>query len=889
MSGGGRTVTVGFWYSMGLHFGLCHGPVDSVRAIDVGERRAFTGNVTGSGRISIHQPNLFGGESREGGLLGDLDIMMGESSQPANDYLTAVQGTPQPAYRGILSAVWRGGRVAAQNPYVKPWAFLVRRTRAGWGTALWNAARAEIGLPGGELAMNPAHIIYECLTNPHWGMGYGTGLIDAANFAAAADTFHAEGLGLCLAWQRQDTIERFIQTVADHAGAVVGQDRRTGLFVIRPVRGGYSVPALPLFHPGNVLELASLQRPGTAEQVNEITVTYTDLAQSGREAAITVHNLAAIQAQGGVVAATRAFPGLPTAALAARIAERELRVLSTPLAKLSLRVNRDAWALLPGDVIRLTWPPLGITDMPLRILSVDWGSLRDGAITLEAAEDVFGLPATSYAAQQPGLWSAPSTVAHPAPVVAVWEASYVDLVRAFGPVAIPAAACYLVAAAARPAGLATHYELHTRLGTAAFAEAGQGDWSPTGTLSAAVGPAATVLPLAGTTRLAEVVAGVAALVGTEIVRVVAVDTAAGTLTVARGCADTVAAAWPAGTRVWVQQGFGANDSREYAPGETVHARFITVTTADRLADASAPSASLLMDQRQHRPYPPGRLRLNGAAYPASVSGPLAVSWAHRDRITQSDQLIDEAAASIGPEAGTTYSLEFHDETGALRRTVTGLTGTTRTWDEEIGDSARTVFSRDWTDGLVTGQTLFGGGTPTHSVVGGRYRLSVTAQGRSRFDAIAARADGAAEVDIVVPSGAAIAGIVYRSTLASGWTWAAWIDTGTGHVRLARTVPSLTIVSSAAVTLTPGATVRLRVEFVGQRHRIWLGATPLIDVNDVHATAAGEVGLLAGDGTVTVDFDNFALTRLNTSVRIRLWSERAGLASTQRHDVTVGRT
>lgn len=676
MSGGGRSVTVGYWYSMGLHFGLCHGPVDALRAIDVGERRAWSGTQSASGALTIAQPNLFGGEAREGGIDGTLDLMMGEHTQGANAYLASVQGTPQPAYRGTLTAVFRG-RVAAMNPYLKPWAFLVRRTLAGWGTATWYPARAQIAI-GTEQAANPAHIVYECLTNPHWGMGYGPGLIDVASFTAAADTFHAEGLGLCLAWQRQETIERFVQTVADHAGAVVGQDRRTGLFVLRPVRGGYSVPALPLFHPSNVLELESLQRPSMAELTNEVTVTYTDLANGGQEAAITVHNLAAIQAQGGVVSATRSFAGLPTAALAARVAERELRVVSTPLAKLRLRVNRDAWALLPGDVIRFTWPPLGIADMPLRILGIDWGSLREGAITLEAAEDVFGLPSTSYAQQQPGLWVAPSTVAQPAPAVAAWEAPYVELVRIYGPVAIPAAACHLMAAAARPPGLAMHYELQTHLGAAAFAAAGQGDWSPTGTLSAAVGPGATALALAGAQRLTEVPLGAPAWVGAELVRVVAVDTATATLTVARGCADTVPVAHAAGTRIWLQRGFGAVDHREYAPAETVHARVITVTSTERLADASAPLANVTMTQRQHRPYPPGALRINAQAWPATLSGALTVTWAHRDRVTQSDQLIDEAAASIGPEAGTTYTLRLvNHTTSALIQEWTGLTATSQ--------------------------------------------------------------------------------------------------------------------------------------------------------------------------------------------------------------------
>jgi hypothetical protein len=41
--------------------------------------------------------------------------------------------------------------------------------------------------------------------------------------------------------------------------------------------------------------------------------------------------------------------------------------------------------------------------------------------------------------------------------------------------------------------------------------------------------------------------------------------------------------------------------------------------------------------------------------------------------------------NIGPEAGVTYTLRLYDETDVLRRTVTGLTGTSYTWSTEVAD------------------------------------------------------------------------------------------------------------------------------------------------------------------------------------------------------------
>ena len=71
MSGGGKgsqEYTVGYWYGLGAHLALCHGPLDAITEIRVGERVAWSGNVTGNTTITIDNPNLFGGEEREGPL-----------------------------------------------------------------------------------------------------------------------------------------------------------------------------------------------------------------------------------------------------------------------------------------------------------------------------------------------------------------------------------------------------------------------------------------------------------------------------------------------------------------------------------------------------------------------------------------------------------------------------------------------------------------------------------------------------------------------------------------------------------------------------------------------------------------------------------------------------
>src|SRR5690606_29186921 len=103
MGGKSGSKIVGYQYAMGLHFSLCHGPVDTIEQILVGDRVAYDTQITGSTTFTIRKPNLFGGNDKEGGIVGEMDVMMGESTQAANAYLQSVQGMNQPGYRGLVT------------------------------------------------------------------------------------------------------------------------------------------------------------------------------------------------------------------------------------------------------------------------------------------------------------------------------------------------------------------------------------------------------------------------------------------------------------------------------------------------------------------------------------------------------------------------------------------------------------------------------------------------------------------------------------------------------------------------------------------------------------------------------------------------------------------
>lgn len=395
------STTIGYKYYLGMHMALGHGPFDAVTKIEVGDKEAWTGNLTANGTATINKPDLFGGKSREGGIVGSAQVEFGASDQSVNAYLAAQQGTPTPAYRGVTCIVWsdgagQGGYIG-NTPYVKPWAVTVRRILSGWtNDSAWYPAAATIGT-----AMNPAHIIYQALTDIEWGMGSPTGSIDETSFIDAADTLFAEGFGLNLLWNQSTSIEQFIQIVLDHIAGILAFDQSTGKYLLKLVRADYDADALQTFDPSNVIEVQNFERRAWGETVNELTLTFTD-ATTRKPTAMVVQDLGNIASQGGVRIAEKVdFSGVDDLELIRSIAGRELAARSTPLARMDLITDRTLWRYGPGDVIKVRWPQYELEETVFRILNLRRGTLKDGKMAVSVVEDIYGLPGIEYAEELP--------------------------------------------------------------------------------------------------------------------------------------------------------------------------------------------------------------------------------------------------------------------------------------------------------------------------------------------------------------------------------------------------------------------------------------------------------------------------------------------------------
>lgn len=373
--------TVGYKYYIGFHAGVCTGEIDAVTRIAWGDKTAWTGSITANGSGSINQPDLFGGANRGGGLIGDFDIAFGGDGQTPNAYLTTALGETPPAFRGIVSFIWKAGYIG-NSEFVKPFAIRCSRILKGWDDAVWYSAKADVN--GG---MNAAHVLYQVLTDTRWGMGVSTALINDTNFRAAADELYDEGMGLHMIWNQSTTIEQFIEIVLNHIAGGLTFNLSTGLYELSLFRGGYNPDDLNSYDSDESRPL-KFEKQGWGETVNEVTLTYTD-PDTRNPTTITAQDLASVESQGARIPALIDLKGIRDHELARVALGRELAQRTMPLTKLTFEINRRAWSVQFGELFKYTWVDRQCVERVFRVLKISKGTLQSNMIRIEALEDIY--------------------------------------------------------------------------------------------------------------------------------------------------------------------------------------------------------------------------------------------------------------------------------------------------------------------------------------------------------------------------------------------------------------------------------------------------------------------------------------------------------------------
>lgn len=550
-------------------------------------------------------------------------------------------------------------------------------------------------------AMNPAHILVYSRTDSERGREPLVN-INAASLTAAADKLYAEGFGLCTEYDpANESPVEFEQRISRVIAGSFERSLTDGQWYLDLARGDYDIETLPILTDDDILEFK--EQPTTLDRaVNSLSVRYFDPEKKELIVTPAVRALGLIR-KFGEIHETLDFPEIPTGALALRVAERELRARCTPTHGFKLVTTPRTYAWRRNQYFRLQSVKRGIADMVCIVGQKSRGTLKSGAIDLVATQDIYSLPDSSYVEVEPGVDPSPPQVPGGIEIQRADEAPYFELASRLPRAelaALPSDAGYVMAIASDP-DEGRDFTMMVAPDGGDFDEASTGYWCPTASTLAAAGMSTTVVELDLGYLLDQVEIGAPALWDDEIVRVDAKDLLTGTVTLGRGCADTVPVTHAAGSRIWFYDLHAASDTTEYTDGETVEVRLLTNTGSDQLDIGLATPMDVTLDQRAYRPYPPARLRVNGDANPASAFGSLEVTWAHRDRVLQADQLVDTEAAAIGPEVGTTYTLRWYLD-DVLEHTHSGVTGATQVYSP-AGEGFMRLEVESVRDGVVSWQ------------------------------------------------------------------------------------------------------------------------------------------------------------------------------------------
>ena len=732
-------------YRMSQHFGICHGPLDALldvrikdrdawpgltayddedngeadvsagrasqyrqwlsslidlssRNIAAGSARASLPVITGETDFLINRPKLFGGDEKEGGVIGRVRYQPGTMTQKMAANLAARFGrTPDTmvGYRGIANIFFYGqGRAgflwAQNNPYIPhPWLRVFRYPRG-------LDQRKAIIQRGDYLPdANPAHIIYECQTNAIWGAGMSGSAIDEASFNAAADVFIEEQFGLSLIWADQGKIKTFIQEILDHVQAALYVDPQTGLLTLKPIRGDYLNSVNDLFEIGpHNATLKSRKRAAWSETVNEIVVKWTN-PDTEKSESMTFHDMANLQMRGGPKSETRDYYGIRNRELASEVGARDIREAAQPLFSCVADCDRTAFRVTEGDVVRLSWPEDNIQSILMRVTSVDRGKPGQPRISLNLTEDIFALEPAQYVQPASSLWTNPSAepkphdfvdiVTMPAGLIA---RSGADIGDDQYPRVVPALFAASVdnddntfavhADVVQPNGQSIKQQIsvltettRTTLAEPLVREA----TSTTGTMLFGTLYGGSVEPEANTF----------AWIGSDEAtsEIVLIETAETGYTLRRGLWDTVPRDWPVNTPVWLfADDAGIVDRTERSVGEVVEYVLTPRSSLGELPLSQAQTYTETLLERPYLPYRPANVMVAGTAdgllhYPLQDRPTtIAVSWANRNRLIEDADIRRWDDGNVPGEDGqSTRIIVRNDADGQFVTMYVALSGT----------------------------------------------------------------------------------------------------------------------------------------------------------------------------------------------------------------------
>lgn len=671
------SATVSTYYA-GFHFVLCH-TLDSIRQVYLDEKLAWSGNVT-DGEFEINTPELLGGNSREGGLVGTFELLRGLPVQTENTYLQSKMNPLGniPAYRQIVSLVAKQVYWGT-NYYLKKFEVVGVRTQSRVnGTSQWQPSLAE---PITDF-INGVHVLRECFTDTVWGMGVDESLLPEADWLAAAQACYDEGLAFTFFWNRKNTLAEFMKDVAKHIQCVYYQDRVTGEWRITAQRKIADTSGLPIVDSSVFNAITNLSKKTIDKMPSTVILKFKDW-DTNKPDQYKVDNPSLAMRQEDKLTETLEYSGVATMAMAQKLGVRDSRQLALPIYSGSISCNNTVSNFNPGDAFILRSPEELESDIICRVVNLNLGNITKSNVTVDFIQDFANAADVTYTSIPPSGWVTSITDPVDATLVEVFEAPYYEVALQEGDQfaqGVDPLTTYVAVGAAAPSGDSYSAGVWSTTGTD-YKRKTTLDFCCTAVLTSSIGKASsdTTLNIGSIIDKELLELDNWIQVNDEIMEVTAIG--ASTLTVTRGCLDTVPASHSNGARVYGFGAFSVGEGTNWLIGETVKIKLTPKTPKAELEVADATEHTFLTVGRMHLPYPPANLKLNGSYWPSSITrGDIVLTWAYRNRLTQTAGLIDWYSGGVATEPSVTYSGELRTSGGTLLLSFAALSSNTTTLD-----------------------------------------------------------------------------------------------------------------------------------------------------------------------------------------------------------------
>ncbi|WP_087022380.1 phage tail protein [Thaumasiovibrio subtropicus] len=652
-----KSQVVGHRWYWGQHLVLCHGPVDAIIKIWFGEKVGWSGYAFENDEIHIDKPTLFGDRDQYGGVVGNIDVLLGHADQDTNTYLyqhcakTAGGKKVVSAFRYLTSLVFKTPEMG-NSSYPPPVSVEVARIKTGWdGNPIWYAERANPGT-----GLNAAHVLHELVECPEWGVGNSD--IDDAAFKVAADKLFNERFGLNAHWTRQQPVEDFIKDICRYINGYVYTNESSGKITLKLARDDYVIDDLEVLTSDQIRTCRNVRRRSQADIINTLTVTYTDSA-THEKAAITVMNSAMVNAVGRTVGETVKFPMIMDSTLAYKVAMRELKMLSSRLLTAEIYCDTRFTHLQPGDVVKVEYPPAGLNHV-MRVQKKRRGTMAKPEIKLDVMEDVFSPTSGEYTPPPPSDWDSPLNPPMAIATQRLMEAPYWLLANTFNASELAGFgddSGMLLWLAAKPTSDTLGAELYFD-NTNRWTYSHRANFTPASFTTEAIDKHAIQVTLTDN-ALTQADLPMVCAINDELVVVSKVENGIASLT--RAVLDTHPQHHPAMS--WLTSLSSEAIDNEFIQGEQVKVRALTVTPIGILPDPQATIITTDIQARAFKPLPVCNVRLNGAYDPEETTLPITLSWLHRNRLSQVGQPEQLTSWYQGgnPEPGVETRLEIYDQ------------------------------------------------------------------------------------------------------------------------------------------------------------------------------------------------------------------------------------